>query len=252
MFELAIDGRIARVSLNRSEARNAVPTSQWPVLADAATRAVDQGARALILRSAVTGTFCAGADLRDLEALTGDPAAQRTMRTAMGDALERLTTLPIPVIAAIDGSCFGAGVALAMACDIRVGGHGAQFSIPPARLGITYPQPDIARLVALVGPGQAARLLLSGERIGVDEAYRIGLVEMKEHTAHHVAETLAEICAESAPSSVALLKSAIIAASGGNRDGEAFATAFERSFDSADFAEGIAAMRRRRAPDFGG
>lgn len=252
MFDLAQDGRIARISLNRPEARNAIPIADWPGLADMAERAVADGARVVIIRSAVTSIFCAGADLVELEELPGNPARQRRMRNAMVDALDRLVRLPVTTIAAIDGGCFGAAVAIAMACDLRVGGHMAQFSIPPARLGIGYPQEDIARLVALVGPGQAARLLLTGERIGADEAHRIGLIEAVAHSAHGAVGNLATLCADSSPASVAMLKRAIAAAAAGVRSDPALDEAFERAFDGADFAEGIAAMRERRAPEFGG
>ncbi len=251
MFDLAQDGRVARISLNRPEARNAIRTSDWSALAEAAERAVANGARSVIIRSATTGIFCAGADLVELEALPGDSAGQAAMRGAMCDALDRLARLPAATIAAIDGGCFGAGVALVMACDLRVAGHAAQFSIPPARLGIGYPQEDVARLVALVGPGQSARLMLTGERVGADEAHRIGLIELTAHSAHGAVGTLAALCAESSPASVALLKRAIAAAVGGERSGAAFDEDFERAFDGADFAEGIAAMRARRSPDFG-
>lgn len=251
MFDLTQDGRVARISLNRPEARNAIPTASWSALAEVAERAVSDGARAVILRSATTGIFCAGADLVDLEKLPGNPDGQREMRSGMSGALDRLAKLPVATIAAIDGGCFGAGVALAMACDLRIAGHAAQFSIPPARLGIGYPQEDVARLVALVGPGQAARLMLTGERIGVDEAHRIGLVELTGHSAHVIAEGLGPLCAGSSPASVALLKRAITAAAAGENSGDAFDHAFERAFDGADFAEGLAAMRARRTPDFG-
>jgi enoyl-CoA hydratase/carnithine racemase len=251
MFDLAQDGRIARISLNRSGARNAIRIADWADLADSAERAVAEGARTVIIRSAVTGIFSAGADLVELEALPGDTVGQRRMRTAMCGALDRLSRLPVATIAAIDGGCFGAGVALVMACDLRIGGHMAQFAIPPARLGIGYPQEDIARLVALVGPGQAARLMLTGERIGADEAHRIGLIEAVAHSAHGAVNNLAALCSESSPASVVMLKRAIAAAAAGERSGAVFDEAFERAFDGADFAEGILAMRERRAPDFG-
>ena len=95
----------------------------------------------------------------------------------MRAALDALRDLPIPTIASIEGPCYGAGVALAMACDLRIAGRGARFAITPAKIGISYPQEDVHRLVALVGPGQAARLLFTAETIDGAEAERIGLVE---------------------------------------------------------------------------
>src|SRR3546814_5624274 len=74
----------------------------------------------------------------------------------------------------IYGGCFGAGVALALACDIRIAGKHAVFGITPAKLGILYPPSDVARLRALVGDGQAARLLFSGMTIKGESARQIG------------------------------------------------------------------------------
>src|SRR3546814_14215523 len=96
----------------------------------------------------------------------------------MRHGLDTLRDLPIPTIALVEGACFGAGVALAMACDWRVAGPGARFAITPAKLGIAYPQEDVHRLVSLVGVGQAARLLFGAQSIDAEEAARIGLVEV--------------------------------------------------------------------------
>src|SRR3546814_7034307 len=91
-----------------------------------------------------------------------DPALRSLFRQEMARSLTALTQLPIATIAAIDGGCFGAGVALALACDIRLAGKHAVFGITPAKHGILYPPSDVARLRALVGDGQAPRHRFSG------------------------------------------------------------------------------------------
>jgi enoyl-CoA hydratase/carnithine racemase len=139
----------------------------------------------------------------------------------MRGALEPLAGLPMPVIAAIDGDCFGAGVALALAADLRIAGPRAVFAVTPAKLGITYPQEDVARLVALVRPGQAARLLYGAARIDAAEAARIGLVEI-----------LADDAA-------------------GQAHDPALDALFDAGFAGGDFREGLDAFRARRAPRFG-
>ena len=78
----------------------------------------------------------------------------------MRRGLDSLRDLTIATVALVEGPCYGAGVALALACDLRIAGPGARFAITPAKFGISYPQEDVAGLVALVGPGQASRLLL--------------------------------------------------------------------------------------------
>ena len=166
----------------------------------------------------------------------------------MREALEPLAALPMPVIAAIDGDCFGAGVALALAADIRVAGLRAIFAITPAKLGITYPQEDIARLVALVGPGQAGRLLYTAARIEAGEAGRIGLVEFTSDEAWATALGLAREMAALSPASLLALKRAVRGVAKGADP--RFDTDFDQAFAGSDFREGLAAFRERRPPGF--
>lgn len=251
MFDLALDGPVARLSLNRPEARNAIPQDQWAALTALLDEAAALRPRVLIIQSHDPSHFCAGADFNDLERLAGNPAAQQAMREQMRTALDRLASLPLPVVASIDGGCFGAGVALAMACDIRVAGHAAHFSIPPARLGITYPHEDIARLVGLVGWGHASRLLFSAERIDAAEAMAIGLIEVSAESAWAASGELAATIADNAPGSMAQLKRSIALARAGVAESIEMDRAFDAGFDGPEFAEGLAAIRARRQPDFG-
>ena len=251
MFDLVIDGGIARLTLARPQARNAIPLTGWNALAAAIAEVAHSSARVLIVRSSEPASFCAGADIHDFASLSDNPAIRMTFRTEMRAALDRLAELPIPTIAAIDGGCFGAGVALALACDIRLAGQGARFSVPPARLGISYPQEDMTRLVRLIGPGQAARMLFGAATIDAAEAERIGFAEQAVDLADAAATKLARSIAASAPSSIRLLKQAIARAAGGVGSSELADAAFDDSFASSDFAEGLAAFRARRAPEFG-
>jgi enoyl-CoA hydratase/carnithine racemase len=237
MFQIDSTGRIARISLSRPEARNAIAIAAWDGLAEAIATVGRSGARALIVRSAVPGIFCAGADISDLDRLQADPALRGHFRTVMRRAIEALAVLPIATIAVIDGGCFGAGVAVAMACDMRLAGSKATFGITPARLGISYPASDVARLRALIGPGQAARLLYTAMTIDAAEAKAIGLIE------DAAAQMLAQAIAANAPSSIAALKRTLAS------DGQADAL-FDGAFGGADFAEGVAAFRARRRPEF--
>lgn len=237
MIHLTRDGPVATLALARPEAKNALPIAAWQALA-AAARAVGD-ARAVILRSDVPGIFSAGADVREFEALAADPALRPAFRTAMRDAIEAIAALPMPVIAAVDGGCFGAAVALILAADIRVAGNHAEFATTPAKLGIGYPQEDVARLKAQVGKGMAALLLFTGDRIVPDEAKRIGLVELRSKKAIDTANGLATAIAGNAPDAVRLLKRTIAG-------GEGLDQAFDDAFGGAEFAEGLAAFRARR------
>jgi enoyl-CoA hydratase/carnithine racemase len=244
MFDLAHDHDIARLTLNRPEARNAIPAAGWAWLEATLAEAENSGVKVLIVRGAGPA-FCAGADLDDFTAMRGECETRTRFRMAMRAALERLAGLAIPTIAAIDGACFGAGVALAMACDLRVAGAGATFAITPAKFGISYPQEDVARLVALVGPGQASRLLLGAERIGAAEAARIGLVEILADSAQEEAERLARAIAAGSGASHRALKRGIALAAAGIAKEAAQDCGFDVLLGSEELAERLAAVRRR-------
>jgi enoyl-CoA hydratase/carnithine racemase len=245
MFDLTLDGPLARLRLNRPEARNAISVRGWGELAKACTKSAADGARLLVL-SGSREAFCSGADLADFPALADDPEATTRFRTAMRSGLDALSDLPIATIAAVEGPCYGAGVALAMACDIRVAGEGARFAITPAKFGISYPQEDVARLVALVGPGQASRLLLGAGSIEAAEAARIGLVEFAVADTAVAVGALAEAILANSRQSVALLKRAIrLAGQGAVRD-DGQDRSFDSLFGSPDFRERLAALRPRR------
>ncbi|HWH18687.1 MAG TPA: enoyl-CoA hydratase/isomerase family protein [Allosphingosinicella sp.] len=242
MFDLRIDGAIARLRLDRPEARNAVPLSGWGELAAAAQEAAG-AARVLILSGIPGGVFCAGADISDFDRLLEDPAARARFRKAIRHGLDTLREIPIPTIALIEGDCYGAGVAVAMACDIRVAASGARFAITPAKLGISYPQEDVHRLVSLVGAGQAARLLLGAQGIDGAEAARVGLAEV--HADAGAAEALASAIAGNDPSSLRTLKSAVRLAAMGVAQDEGQERAFDDLFGSGALAERLRAYRSR-------
>jgi enoyl-CoA hydratase/carnithine racemase len=232
MFELVVEGGIARLILNRPDARNAVPVDQWRPLGAAARRAQEQGARLLVIEGRGSA-FCAGADLKDFPAMHGDRAAAAALRQAMRDGIEAVAKLTIPTVALIDGACFGAGVALALACDLRFAGPDARFAITPAKYGISYPQEDVARLVRLVGPGQASRLLMGAAGIDAAEALRIGLADAPLQSA---GAFIAAALANSAASLATLKRGIVLAASGVSQDDEQ-----DRTFDVLVAGDALAA-----------
>jgi enoyl-CoA hydratase/carnithine racemase len=248
MFDLSVEGSVARLALSRAEVRNAIPLGGWSGLAATAERAVAEGARALILCGVPRGAFCAGADISDFSKFRDDSEARTGFRLAMRGGLNRLSALPVPTVALVEGACYGAGVAVAMACDIRVAGAGARFAITPAKLGISYPQEDVHRLVSLVGPGQAARLLLSAAAIDGAEAGRIGLVELYvESGAAEVAAALADEMAGNDPDSLRTLKRGVrLAAAGIRQDGDQD-RAFDDLLGSDALARALEAHRGRRS-----
>jgi enoyl-CoA hydratase/carnithine racemase len=245
MFELAINGGRARLTLNRPQARNAIPLDGWGQLAAAVEEAEASGAALLIL-AGTGGSFCAGADILDFKGFKGDTEAVARFRSAMRLGLERLAGCRIPTIAAIDGPCYGAGVALAIACDIRLAGSAAVFAITPAKFGISYPQADIHRLVNLIGPSQAARLLFTASAIDASEAERIGLVEQSCEDSGAEAEMLANAIGQNSSDSLATLKRGIRLAAEGVASDETQDARFVALLASDALADRLEERRGRR------
>jgi enoyl-CoA hydratase/carnithine racemase len=240
MFQLDFDDSVARLTLNRPEARNAIPAAGWGKLGDAIAQ-VEAGDARLLVVTGADRTFCAGADLADFQAMQGDEAAAGRFRTEMRAGLDAVRNLPIPTIARIEGYCYGAGVALAMACDLRLAHPRAQFAITPAKLGISYPQEDVHRLVELVRPGQAARMLLSATPLRAEEAKEIGLVDAD--LAHETA-LIAAILAND-PASLAMLKQAIRRATAGARSDPEMDAGFDALLAGQEMGRRLEALRRK-------
>lgn len=245
MFELSIEYRVATLTLNRPEKRNAIANQAWRDLEKCVVEIEASSAKVALVRSAIDGVFCAGADIGDFVMPgEGDPP---DLSGPMRAAIDGLAALPMPTIAFVDGGCFGAGVAIMLACDVRLAGEGARFGIPPAKFGIAYPAEDLARLAAAVGRGQAARLIFSGEVIDCEEALRVGLVQ---HAATaEEARKFSGAIAANARSSLVTLKALLDHGIAGRFDAES-ERLFTQSFRSADFATGLAAYRAGEKPVF--
>lgn len=237
------DGHIATLTIDRPASRNALPTAGWLQLAEAARALAQSDARVVILKSDVPVIFSAGADITEFGSFIGD--ASTRFRLAMREGIEAVAALPMPSLAVIDGGCFGAAVALVLACDLRVAGDGAQFATTPAKLGIGYPREDVARLATQVGKGNAARLLYSGEIVDAGQAHDMGLVELHWEDAEPLARAFADRIAANAPGAMRLLKRTLTDPSDPAHDED-----FDAAFLGPEFTEGHAAFRERRRPDF--
>jgi enoyl-CoA hydratase/carnithine racemase len=246
MFELSLDGVIATLRLRRPEARNAISLGGWAELAERAEEAVRNDARVLLLAGEPGGAFCSGADLAGFNAFRENLSARTEFRLAIRSGLDRLRALPIPTIAVVEGACFGAGVAVAMACDMRIAGPRAQFAITPAKLGISYPQEDVHRLVGLVGAGQAGRLLFGAQIIDGPEAERIRLVEFVAAAVSEVALHMAEAMARNDPESLRTLKRGIGRAEAGGRVDHEQDRLFDALLGSDALFERLSKHRQRR------
>jgi enoyl-CoA hydratase len=247
-------GRVAIVTINRPEKRNALDGQVRCAFLGAIDRARrDENVRSVIVTGAGEKAFIAGADIGEFEGRS--PVDQwRVMKApTIFDAVERL---PKPVIAAINGYCLGGGLELALACDIRIASSSAKLGQPEVNLGIIPGGGGTQRLPRIVGLGAALRLILSGEIIAADEALRLRLVEEIVEPAKLLdrAVELAELMASKSPVALAAAKEATRAAlSLPLDDGLKLETAlFQLCFSSADKAEGVRAFMEKRAAEFTG
>ena len=169
-----VKGNIAILTISREKALNALNSEVLNDL-DAALDAVDVNTvRALIITGAGKKSFVAGADIGEMSTLT--PEEGEAFGKKGNDVFRKIETLPIPVIAAVNGFALGGGCEISMSCDIRLCSENAVFGQPEVGLGITPGFGGTQRLARIVGPGKAKQLIYTARNIKAAEAYRIGLV----------------------------------------------------------------------------
>jgi len=240
--------------IDNPERRNAVTLSMWQALPGLLARLDgDSRVRVLVIAGAGEAAFVAGADIGEFATVRRDAESARRYEDANAAAFEAIRATTRPTLAMIRGFCFGGGIGIAAACDLRIAADDALFSIPAARLGLAYPPAAIGDIVRLVGAARAKELFFTARRVDHAEAHAIGLVDRVVPAAELEAETraLASVIADNAPLTVAAAKAAIDAVARGESTGRATALA-DACFESADFAEGRAAFLEKRRPRFRG
>ena len=244
--------RVGVATIDRPERRNALNAELCLQLLGHLESAPDL--RAVVVTGAGDKAFCAGADLAVRAADTAEPGGADTFRPAFDRLLDAIVDYPAPVLAAVNGPAIGAGMQLAVACDLRVAVFGATFSIPAARLGVFLSPPNVQRLAALVGQGAARDLLLTARTLDADEAAAVGLVQRRVPDALVAALELAEEIAEFAPLTVQGHKRALNLVLGGvdSSSLDEMRALEDRAFASEDLQEGLASFAEKRPPRFEG
>jgi enoyl-CoA hydratase len=248
--KFAIQGTIARITLDRPEKLNALDPEMLGALEDAVTQAEQsRQVRVIVLAAAGEKAFCVGADILAWTALS--PLDMWSEWVRRGHRIfERVERAKQPVICAIQGFAYGGGLELALACDIRIVTESARFAMPEVKLGTVPGWGGTDRLPRLIGSARAKQMIFTGEPITAEVAERWGLANEVVPVASlsdRVAE-LAEKIAGNAPVAVQTAKQLIANPSAATL--ESLAAAVNAFSDDAK--EGLAAFREKRSPKFEG
>ncbi len=254
---LSVDAGIATVTLNRPERLNAWTgglEARYFELLDQC--AVDPDVRVIVVTGAGKG-FCAGADMDMLQGLGATEGGEAARREATAPRRHQwhTTTIPKPVIAAINGACAGIGLCQALLCDVRFAATGAKFTTAFARRGLIAEHGMSWSLPRLVGPSRALDLLLSGRVFLAEEAATMGVVSAAVPAAElldHVYAYAHDMATNCSPSSMAVMKRQVWQAMS-----EDVVAATETSYPlmaaslrADDFREGVQSFVQKRPPHF--
>lgn len=247
-------GRIARLTINRPKALNALNRAVFDALEQAIAQVRASDARCLIITGEGPRAFVAGADIAEMDAADVDAIGQTTLRGH--GVFAQLEALPMPVIAAVNGFALGGGCELALACDIVYASDRAKFGLPEVKLGLIPGFGGTERLPRKIGLGQACAWVFSGDVFDAAQAHAAGLVQaiFAPEALLDAAQALGERIASRAPLAVAAAKHIMVQGRGAD---PATAQAMERQhfvrlFATADRAEGTQAFLHKREPTFKG
>jgi enoyl-CoA hydratase/carnithine racemase len=256
---LAIEdrGQVRLLTLDNPAKRNALDFRALDELEAACAAAARDGVRCLLLRGAGDEAFSSGFDLAELALVN---ARGERPDEAVERAADALAAVPCPTVAFLNGPAYGGGFELAATCDLRVAREGIALGLPPAKLGVVYPEGGLRRFLQLVGGARTRELFFSGRPIDAHVAHAWGLVNrlVPAEGAEGAALALAEEIARNAPLAVQGMKRILQLLEASHERGlsgaerEEIATLRRRAFESADIAEGRRAFAERRPPRFEG
>jgi 2-(1,2-epoxy-1,2-dihydrophenyl)acetyl-CoA isomerase len=251
------DSGVATIALNRPEKLNAFDATMheelYSALDDAAT---DEEIRCVVLRGEGRG-FSAGADLLEVvREADGDPDLGEYLRNTYSRLVRRMVAIEKPVVAALHGPVYGAGVGIALACDLRIAAESAKFSVAFIKIGLIPDAGVTFFLPRVVGLGRAMQMSMLGDAVDAEEAYRVGLVGkvVPDESLEEEARKLAEELAAMPTRALGRIKHALY--SSFETDLE---TALEHEAEGQTFCgytqdhkEGVAAFFEKRTPEFTG
>lgn len=252
-IEIARHNALCAITIHNPARRNAMTLAMWHAMARAVQEAdEDHGVHLITLRG-FAGTFVSGADISEFEAERATVEKAASYEAANGAAFAALRTAKTPTLALIEGFCFGGGVGLAAACDLRLASETAKFCVPAAKLGLAYPVAGVRDLVQLIGPAPVKQLFFTAQPIDAPTALRFGLVEniAPQSSFDEAAQALIDSILAHAPLTQRAAKSAIAAVFDPALESAAQGDA-QACFASDDYQEGRKSFLDKRKPVFFG
>ncbi len=254
LYEMG-DG-VARITLNRPERRNAMnPQLNSDLLAALRQAAADVQVRALLISGAGKG-FCSGADLALFQSRPSPELVYDSIVNGLGPVMTAIAGLPKPVIAAVNGAAAGAGASLALACDMRIMAHEASLLMAFSNIGLVPDAGATWFLVRQIGHGRAFEFMAEGARMPAKRCLELGLANavVPADELGNIALAWALKMAARPTLALGMTKQALYFAQQHDLQAtiEYEARLQQEAYQSADFAEGVAAFLQKRPPEFSG
>jgi enoyl-CoA hydratase/carnithine racemase len=248
-------GLVIQLTVNRPEVGNALTLDITRRLAHTLRKlSQDRSIRAFVLTGSGDRVFISGADVREFEEQLATPESALAYDAVAEQLQSALREVPQPVIARIAGHAVGSGTIVAASCDFRIAVRTAKFGIPIAKFGFMATVPDTLRLVQLVGPARAKKLLMTAQLIEAPEAEAIGLIDqvVERGQLDAAVNGLAATLAANAPLSIKATKQIIETMSAPSAHVSSGAPWYGEVFRSRDLREGLDAFFAKRKPEFTG
>lgn len=238
---------LAIITIHRPQLRNALTANMWDQLTVIGKKVLENPKNKVLLIRGSGEQFTAGSDLKEFNQMTLEDAENAFVH--MENTISTFERLPIPTIGVINGPAMGAGLELALACDIRIGSEKAKLGIPVGKLGITLNNKFAQRLVNLIGPSMAKDLVFTGRMLKAEEAYRVGMLNylVKEQDLDRYSIKMGHLVASMSPASLLAVKQSVQECVDSVPMLWNGSTPF---VDKNDFPEGVAAFVEKRLPRF--
>lgn len=240
-------GGIVIITIRRPQRRNALSLDMWRELKRLAKKALNNKKNRVVIIRGSGKEFTSGSDIKEFHEMTLEEAEAAFV--TMEDTISFIENLPLPTIGVINGPAMGAGLELALACDLRIGSEHARMGIPVGNLGITLNNKFAHRLVSILGPSVTKELVYTGKIFSAEEAYEKGLLNRLVPTEklNRTAIELAKLISTQSPASLRAIKQSVAESINSVPD---LWKGSGKFVDPVDFPEGVAAFVEKRKPNF--